>query len=87
MTAICWGNFIMKSRLRQTWSTINIQANLLNLDNVGNAVLNMEQNMDEQRPQLLAKSVPVQFVRGMATDLQMPLAHFATGGTTADIFV
>jgi hypothetical protein len=49
----------MKSRLRQTWSTINIQANLLNLDNVGNAVLNMEQNMDEQRPQLLAKSVPV----------------------------
>ena len=45
----------------------------------------MEQNMDEQRPQLLANSVPVQFVRGMATDLQMPLAHFATGGTTADI--
>jgi hypothetical protein len=30
----------------------------MNLDDVGNAVLNMEQNMDEQRPQELAKYVP-----------------------------
>ena len=59
----------------------------MNLDDVGNAVLNMEQNMDEQRPHQLAKSVLVQLVRGIATDLQFPLAHFATGGITADIFV
>jgi hypothetical protein len=52
----------------------------MNLDDVGNAVLNMEQNMDEQRPQELAKYVLVLFVRGIATDLQFPLAHFATGG-------
>jgi len=31
----------------------------MNLDDVGNAVLNMEQNMDEQRPHQLAKSVLV----------------------------
>jgi hypothetical protein len=57
----------------------------MNLDDVGNAVLNMEQNMDEQRPQELAKYVLVLFVRGIATDLQFPLAHFATGGISADI--
>ena len=59
----------------------------MNLDDVGNAVLNMEQNMDEQRPQELAKYVLVLFVRGIATDLQFSLAHFATGGISADIFV
>jgi hypothetical protein len=57
----------------------------MNLDDVGNAVLNMEQNMDEQRPQELAKYVLVLFVRGIATDLQFPLAHFASGGISADI--
>lgn len=41
--------------------------------------------MDEQRPQELAKYVLVLFVRGIATYLQFPLAHFATGGISADI--
>ncbi|CAG2208384.1 THAP9 [Mytilus edulis] len=55
----------------------------INLDQTGNSILDIEHSMKDEVPKM-AKNVLVIMVRGIASNLKFPLAHFATAGITAD---
>lgn len=55
----------------------------INLDLTGNSILDIEHSLKDEAPKM-AKNVLVIMVRGIASNLKFPLAHFATAGITAD---